>query len=132
MEKDRTANSPKMPPKPLNAAKAWLVGRTAHAEAACKLLASRATRSASDPRTPWPEFAEYNCAACHHNLRAVADEDPDANWRKESAYLDGRPIGLPPWQTIWPLTPAAGMPKPTRADSPLRPVLVVMEERRTA
>jgi hypothetical protein len=129
MEKDRTATSAKLPPRPLNAAKAYLVGRTAHAEAACKLLASRAERSATDPRTPWPEFAEYNCASCHHNLRAVTDEDPAEGWRRDSVYLAGRPLGVPPWQTIWPLTPAAGMPKPTRGDSVMNPVLVVMEAR---
>jgi len=126
-EKDRTAPEPVPPSRPLSPAKAWLVGRTAHAEAACKLLASRAERSAADPRTPWPEFAEYNCASCHHNLRPASDEEPDAQWRKEAGHLHGRKIGSPQWQTVWPLTPAAALAAPARASSPLKDLLEPIE-----
>ncbi|WP_171469316.1 multiheme c-type cytochrome [Frigoriglobus tundricola] len=126
-EKDRTSSESVPPARSLNPAKAWLVGRTAHAEAACKLLASRAERSASDPRTPWPEFAEYNCASCHHNLRAASDEEPDAQWRKDAAHLHGRRLGAPQWQTVWPLTPAAALAAPTRAGSPLKDLLEKIE-----
>jgi hypothetical protein len=72
-EKDRTGSGFE--------AKAWLAGRAATAEAACRLLADRAARG------PWPELAEFNCAACHHDLPS------------------GRPSpGTAPWQTVWPLT----------------------------
>jgi hypothetical protein len=51
--------------------RAWLVGQLVSAEAALKLLASRT--EGKDPIThepkPWPEFAEYECAACHHGLK---------------------------------------------------------------
>jgi hypothetical protein len=89
-----------------NPLKEWIVGRVAHAEAACKLLADRAERSKDDPRSPWPEFAEWNCAACHHNLRAATDPTVASQWRKDPLYLDGRGPGTPPWQPIWPLTDA--------------------------
>lgn len=87
--------------------KAWLVGRVAHAEAACRLLESRAARAQDEKeeRTPWPEFAEFNCAACHHALRG----DPNA-WR--GAVLKDRSPGAPPWQAIWPVTPAIGLTPP--------------------
>ena len=125
-EKDRSGSVPVV--HELNSAKAWLVGRTAHAEAACKLLASRADRSATDPKTPWPEFAEFNCASCHHNLR-VGTKD-DENWRQDPAKLDGRPAGAPAWQMIWPLTPAAGLPSPKRANAQLNSLLVAIEQPR--
>ena len=40
----------------------WVVGRTSGAAAAFQLLADRATR------TGWPEFAEFDCYSCHHDL----------------------------------------------------------------
>jgi hypothetical protein len=97
-EKERTekGNIPRGPGFP---AKAWLAGRVAHAEAACRLLESRAARSKDDKRTPWPEYAEYNCASCHHDL--------PAEWRGE--VLEGRALGAPVWQTVWPVLPAIGL-----------------------
>jgi hypothetical protein len=49
-------------------ARAWVIGQLVSGEAALKLLSHRADKARRDNRTPWPEFAEYNCAACHHNL----------------------------------------------------------------
>ena len=46
-------------------ARAWLVGQVASAQTALDLLASRAR----DGKRPWPEFAEQDCFACHHDLR---------------------------------------------------------------
>jgi hypothetical protein len=53
-------------------ARAWLVGQVASAKAALELLAYRA-----DPKhgKPWPEFAEYGCFGCHHDLQ-------DQAWRR--------------------------------------------------
>ena len=122
-----------------NEAKVWYVGRVAHAEAACRLLADRATRSASDPVTPWPEFAEFNCASCHHNLRMPEGEKVGvgADWRRSDAYLgaepeakppiSGRPLGSPPWQTIWPVTFAPGIEFPKRDKALLADVIRAME-----
>jgi hypothetical protein len=54
-------------------ARLWLIGQAVSAQAALELLAARARPG----RQPWPEFAEYDCAACHHHLRAqAADKVP--------------------------------------------------------
>jgi hypothetical protein len=46
-------------------AQAWAIGQVVAARAALDLLAYRAGRQDK----PWPEFAEYDCFACHHELR---------------------------------------------------------------
>lgn len=46
-------------------AQAWAVGQVVSARTALELLASRA----GNKDRPWPEFAEYDCASCHHDLR---------------------------------------------------------------
>lgn len=45
----------------------WALGQLAAATASLELLADRA---ASAGRGPWPEFGEYDCYACHHDLKA--------------------------------------------------------------
>lgn len=61
---------------------AWALGQMYAAKASLKLLADRA----GDDKRPWPEFAEYDCFSCHHDLRAE-------NWRqKKGAAAAG---GLP-------------------------------------
>jgi len=58
-------------------AKAWLVGQIVTAERAAGLLAVRAERAAvGGTSTPWPEFTEYGCYACHHSLASPS-------WRQE-------------------------------------------------
>lgn len=46
-------------------ARAWLIGQVACTRAALELLAHRATSKTA----PWPEFAEYDCYACHQQLQ---------------------------------------------------------------
>jgi hypothetical protein len=93
---ERDRKSPGRPTRePGFEARAWLVGRVAEAEAACELLADRAARV-----NPWPEFAEFNCFACHHTLQ------PES-WRQTTpGYFAGRRPGTLPWQAIWPITDA--------------------------
>ncbi len=50
-------------------ARAWAIGQLVSAQAALELLQHRATASSTNAEKPWPEFAEYNCAACHHDLK---------------------------------------------------------------
>jgi hypothetical protein len=129
LEKDRAQTVHTV--RKLNAVQVWMVGRAAHAEAACKLLADRANRAtAKDERSPWPEYAEFNCAACHHDLRV--DDDDARDWRKNPKYLEGRPLGAPPWQTIWPMTHAAGLDTPKRDESPTHNIILAMEKPRPA
>ena len=45
----------------------WRAGQIATMEASLSLLESRADTEAND--SPWPEFAEYNCASCHQHIR---------------------------------------------------------------
>lgn len=47
----------------------WVLGQVIAARASLALLADRAEAAVHDPRRPWPEFAEYDCFACHHDLR---------------------------------------------------------------
>ena len=51
-------------------AKLWTVSQLVSAQAAVDVLNYRAkqTEAPSRKQTPWPEFAEYDCFACHHNL----------------------------------------------------------------
>ncbi len=65
----------------------WLTGQAASAEAAVELL----ERRAKDIRLPWPEFAEYDCFACHHALR-------EPSWRRERGF-GGRTPGSLSWGT---------------------------------
>lgn len=46
---------------------AWHTGQLVSARQALRLLAGRADRAAKDGG-PWPEFSEYDCFACHHEL----------------------------------------------------------------
>jgi hypothetical protein len=64
-------------------AHAWLVGQVVSAKAAVELLEYRA-----EPKhgKPWPEFAEYGCFGCHHDLR-------DQEWRRKPN------AGQLPWGT---------------------------------
>jgi hypothetical protein len=58
-------------------ARAWTVGQFAAGEAGLGLLAQRS--SAKSP-APWPEFAEYACFDCHHDLTGSSwRQEPDPN-----------------------------------------------------
>jgi hypothetical protein len=71
-------------------ARCWAVGQVVSAEAALKLLADRAAAANSAGR-PWPEFSEYGCFACHHDLS-------EPSWRQQRGYA-GRVPGSLPWGT---------------------------------
>jgi hypothetical protein len=63
----------------------WAVGQLVSAASALQLLAHRA---ASAKTAPWPEFAEYDCFACHHDLR-------QPSWRQARGYGKRLPGSLP-------------------------------------
>ena len=47
----------------------WSIGNSVAAQSALRLLEYRA-QLASDANGAWPEFTEYNCHNCHHDLAA--------------------------------------------------------------
>jgi Cytochrome c554 and c-prime len=100
---------------PDHEARAWVIGQIVSSAAALRLLEARAEKSKVQgpkskvdfghgtldfgPSAPWPELAEYDCFACHHDLA------PDG-WRQKASYLKQRskPGSLLPsaWYTSMP------------------------------
>jgi hypothetical protein len=72
-EKDRSGTTVKARPA-TEIAHDWLVGRAATTAAACELLADRVGGAAR--KAPWPELSEFDCYACHHNLKSDVFPDP--------------------------------------------------------
>jgi hypothetical protein len=71
-------------------ARAWLIGQLVSAQASLDLLEAQCTNKTK----PWPEFAAYDCYACHHDL-------VDPSWRQKRGF-PGRKAGQPPmnsWYT---------------------------------
>lgn len=74
---------------------AWLHGQIATESAYCDLSLDRIAR-ANTARSPYPEFADWNCSQCHHNLL------PES-WRGENAKTQTagataiRELGRPIW-----------------------------------
>jgi hypothetical protein len=77
--------------KPAPNANAWLdvqelaVGQAVQLREALNRLNRRAAGA------NWPEFAEYECFACHHSLTKA-----EASWRQAEGYRDRQP-GAPVW-----------------------------------
>jgi hypothetical protein len=101
----------------------WAVGRIASAEAALVLLEGRATRAARNATegaaysaTPWPEFAESNCLACHQPLRSLAggssrasDRDVPAWQSWNTSLVDALRVQRPTTDELLPLAFAAAL-----------------------
>ncbi len=70
-------------------AKLWALGQVAAAEKSLELLE---TRAGNEDRV-WPEFTEYGCYACHHDLQPSA-------WRQQARGYDLKPGHFPygTWQ----------------------------------
>ncbi len=71
-------------------AKAWAIGQVTTVSANVDLLKTRAT-NAKAGHAPWPEFTEYDCFSCHHELA-------NPSWRQVN--LGHRPPGTLPWGTF--------------------------------
>jgi hypothetical protein len=78
-------------------AHAWALGQATTAKAATELSAARA-KLAGQPTHPWPEFTEYGCFACHHDLKPKQDGDLGSTWRQQARYVN-LPPGSVPWGT---------------------------------
>ena len=68
----------------------WALGQACTSQAALEQLARRA--DSDGPSTVWPEFAEWSCSACHHDLRLDAP-------RPSSVRGQGPPGRLIEWDT---------------------------------
>jgi hypothetical protein len=103
-------NAEKKIPAPAASARAWAVGQAITTKAALELLAHRASQAKAGPKqAPWPEFAEYDCFSCHHDLQAKS-------WRQEAAYAT-RPPGSLTWSTWYYAMPRM-LAEPVYADAP--------------
>ncbi len=92
--------------------RAWAIGQVASARAALQLLADRAR----DEKKPWPEFAEYDCFACHHDLR-------EPSWRQKRGYT-GRVPGSFPWGSwYYSMTATAVATRGSEGDKQVLPAL---------
>jgi hypothetical protein len=93
-------------------ARRWALGQTASAAAALALLRQRAALR----EAPWPEFAEYDCFACHHSLG-----EPSARQARET----GRRPGTLPWGSWYFALPGALAEK--RLGTPELPALAQLQ-----
>ncbi len=83
--------------KPPAAAKElWAAGQLATMKASLKLLEYRALH-ATGPRKSqdvrWPEFSEFDCFACHHDLQ-------DRSWRSQRGFTTNNHKVVLPW-SVW-------------------------------
>jgi hypothetical protein len=84
-------------------ARLWFVGRIANAEASCQLLAGRVGRANQGDDVPWPEYSEFNCFSCHHQLVPTG-------WKQAPTNQLGTKGGSRRWQSIWPFTRIENLP----------------------
>jgi hypothetical protein len=73
------------------------------------LLEQRAALAEKHSRAAWPELAEWNCFACHHDLK-------EASWRQ--ARTDAaKSVSKPLWNS-WPLALIDFLPDAPNSESP--------------
>ncbi len=83
-------------------AETWLLGQLVVAEAAARLLENRASnvveadQTGRDNVAAWPEFAEYGCFACHHELRSKSRLTAST---RQSSPRGHRKLGTLSWGT---------------------------------
>ena len=85
-------------------AKLWAVGQVVAAQRSLELLSHRAAL-AKDAPTKWPELAEWNCFACHHDLQS-------AGWW-QGRDPSNRPRGKFAWNS-WPYAMLEPLARQTR------------------
>lgn len=69
-------------------AQLWLAGQAASSRAALELSIHRM----QNPRSTWPELAEYDCESCHHPLAASSWRQALAAGRTKVSPKFGRPL----------------------------------------
>ena len=70
-------------------ARSWVIGQVVSAQASLALLSDRSRQALAEKihgePTRWPEFTEYSCFSCHHDLR----DEPWRRNRDQVATLPG-------------------------------------------
>lgn len=99
-------------------ARTWFLGQLTSAQKALELLGHRA----GNAKQPWPEFAEYDCYACHRPLKAQAAAAARAgkipgSWTWSSWYVAMLGHAAPDddgWQDVQSLRDEMNKPMPNR------------------
>ncbi len=81
--------------QPNSAAKDWLLGQLVNAEHELRITSTSAGNQndvhSGYPNKVWPELAQYDCFACHHDLKS-------ASWQQSRSDFD---LDLKPGQLQW-------------------------------
>ena len=86
-------------PQPDFEVRAWAVGQAAALRQAVEVLRARADRAAArDAKTPWPEFTEGSCFACHQTVARSPYPDAAGAKLRGAQGERTRPSGAVPWQ----------------------------------
>lgn len=86
-------------PQPDFEVRAWAISQAATLRQAVEVLRARAERvAAKHPDTPWPEFTEGSCFACHQTIDSPYPKDGKPVLRGAQGGRRGRPSGAVPWQ----------------------------------
>ena len=85
-------------------ARVWAVGQVASAAASVRLLQARSAAQ----HAPWPEFAEYGCFACHHDLHSPS-------WRQDQPRPSRGALDWGTWNFSF-LPTAVGLLAPEQTD----------------
>ena len=75
-------------------ARNWLIGQIVNADHELEILLANASQqkaTGDHPKSTWPELAQYDCFACHHDLSSPS-------WRQARSTWNLRPGELP-WGT---------------------------------
>ncbi|QEL16949.1 multiheme c-type cytochrome [Limnoglobus roseus] len=107
----RHRGSPETDPGKESLLQAWLVGQVVTEQAYCELSLDRLAHGGkADARRPLPEFADWNCSQCHHNLTSP-------EWRSDAAKNQTtglnaiRKLGQPGWIGASAILPGIPTPK---------------------
>jgi hypothetical protein len=82
-------------PQRFDELRSWIEGQFTSADASLRVLQSRAKAASTEkPKNTaaWPEFAEYDCFACHHALNSPS-------WRQSLSANAQHHSGIPTWGT---------------------------------
>lgn len=97
-------------------AKLWAVGQVVTAQRSLELLSQRAELGQREP-AKWPELAEWNCFACHHDLQSASwwQSKDEAKRPRVSFGWNSWPYAMLEPSPRPPFGPAAPLPDPTLA-----------------